>query len=256
MYRQGMRIVGLTLALGCLLVCAVLLGCGRSRLVPDDYSDGGTDGFVPEDAPSFDVPVLDVGEPTDAAVDDCGEEVQVDSVEALLALVPSDWGEEWPASRRTRTVNIEATANLLVPQTIFTIPENCERPCFQDFSVQGVIPGLRVAADGWLFATGSRFRMRFTVLRPGAFPPVALVEIIPACAEEASCADGTLFCATDSVCYGEPSYCLDCEAEAVEVCACRDNRNQPMPEGSMCSFVLRGDDIGMSGICVDSICTP
>jgi hypothetical protein len=135
--------------------------------------------------------------------------------------------------------------------------EDARGPCLDplQFSADHAIDGISLTNDDRVLEvrTGARFRVQRIVRPPWVgvpfFTPVHVV--LPGCAMP--CKSGERRCAIDGLCYQAGSdYCLRCLTRGREACACRDERDNLVSDGTRCDYAI--SDYSASGKCREGRC--
>jgi hypothetical protein len=192
---------------------------------------------------------------TDTGSRECGSVRRVGSLSALAALAPKDWlngtAPETITSDITSTVALNVDLQDLVPKGTQLRSLGID--------IRGVVPGVSrgpVGSGTVSIRPGATFRIRFA-MRP--FLPIS--SSVPRVTFEApcraACGSGERRCAEDDICYAAGGeYCKECSRESPERCACVAPDGSDQPDGTSCSYVLRGSDLGTGGECRAGMCGP
>ena len=234
-------------------------GSDRDTSPPPTVDSGQTDtgetdtGHPPVDAHPPDTATPDSGpEPVE-----CGAMMDVDSKEALAALVPAEFGAAPSAAARRLTADLRATAEIVVAASDFPRPSDCAAGdgCELELSLR-TLPGAVRDGDNIRIASGTTFRMRFATEFIPLTGPRGVVLFERACSNECEATERR--CSKDRACYnGGQLFCLACDGLDPDICACR------VPEGTAadeteCQYVT-GDVVNVgecqNGLCQDMVST-
>ena len=189
---------------------------------------------------------------TDPGRRECGSVKQVGSLSALAALAPKDWLQRTAGD--TVTPDITSTAALKV-QLENLVPKGTVLRV-GGLHIRGVVPGVSYVLPGSFTVSirpGATFRVRFAMLHMlpmGSYVPRVTFEA--PC--RAACGPGERRCTEDDICYAGREYCTECSREPPERCACVAPDGSNQPDGTPCSYVMSGTDIGSGGECQAGRC--
>ncbi len=183
----------------------------------------------------------------DAGMASCGPITNVDSADALAALIPEMYGRSPVRARWGDTGELHATAEITIHRDAFPSPIDCGGCPVFPFSEHRDIESLPEGV--YRIPIGTRFRVRYSIGL--GFVRGASLVFTPSC--EDPCAPTAGRCPVDSACYerGE-RYCLDCDGGEPEVCACVSEEMMSLPDGTDCFYIL--GDIAIAGSCADGMC--
>ena len=199
----------------------------------------------------------------------CADEVNVGSLEDVLAQLPSSWPE---GSRLTAgaaeqiTADLVATEALTLDPAAVNVPANCASLGCEP-NVQFVLGGdpltgppdgdpvLGVAIDTSGLVTigaGTSFRIAPFVLECEPYcAPTAQLRLYHSCS--GACPYDRRVCDGNVVCYQSDAYCRFCALGAASRCACSNLCGDPMQDGTACTYWVE-PDMSASGSCQQGTC--